>query len=668
MGTQDSSRLCVLYIGREETADAVATALERDVGAVRVVTTENDVSAALSPAIDCVITDAPLAAGDTETVVQTVNEFDQHLPLIVYSHGASEALASHVTAIGVTKYRLAAETDTTELATDVLAAVRAYRTRFETPTDELSLKERAMNEAPVGIAISDATQPDNPLSYVNDSFVEMTGYTEAEILGRNCRFLQGEDSDQAAVTAMREAIAAEEEVVVEVKNYRKNGELFWNRVNIAPIRDADGEVRYFVGFQNDVTARKEAELALAREREHLADLLDRVQGLVQDVTQTLVRSVNREEIEETVCKQLASADPYVYAWVGEVDVGTDEVVPTQWSGEALVSVGDIGVDLNDPDAASNPVVRAVKTGTMQTARVGVRGFGRGYPKRVTEVAAIPLVYDDVTYGVLTVCTDRDDVFNNRERVILESVGRAVASGINSLESKKIITADNIVEIELEFESRALFFVEIAAKTGAELDFKQAMYQPDDSLVLFFTARGAEPEAVAEAAAECREIAAVQLVASEDDESLFELTLAGDSIVTDLANYGAKTQEITAYDGGGRMKIELPQEANVRQLVELVKQEYPGTELVSYHEHHRRPTTKQEFVGSLKERLTERQLSTLQRAYVAGFFDWPRPVNGDDLATAMGVSRSTFHEHLRAAERKLCAELFERPTEPPLVRE
>ncbi|WP_276247619.1 bacterio-opsin activator domain-containing protein [Haladaptatus sp. YSMS36] len=668
MGTQDSPQIDVLYVGHGDSADTVTAAFGRAGVNATVVSSVADVASALSPEIDCVVTEATFDAGDAKSVVQTVNEFDLDLPLIVYSHGASEALASKVTALGITFYRLVAETDADELTADVLAAVRAHRSRLETPVDELRLKQRAMNEAPVGIAISDATQPDNPLTYVNDSFVEMTGYTETEILGRNCRFLQGEDSDPAAVTAMRQAIAAEEEVAVVVKNYRKDGEMFWNRVNIAPIRDADGEVRHFVGFQNDVTARKEAELALAEEREQLAYLLDRIQGLIQDVTQTLVRSVNREEIEETVCTQLANADPYVYAWVGEVDVAANEVVPTQWSGEALVSVGDIGVSLSDPDSANNPVARAVKTGTMQTARVGVRGFGRGYPKRVVEVAAVPLVYEDVTYGVLTVCADREDVFNSRERVILESVGRAVASGINSLESKKIITADNIVEVELEFESTALFFVDIASKTGAELEFKQAMYQPDDSLVLFFTATGADPEVVEAAARECGEIANVQLVATGDDESLFELTLARESIVTDLANYGAKTQAITAHDRVGRMKIELPQEANVRQLVELVKKEYPGTELVSYREHDRRPTTKQEFVMALRERLTERQLSTLQRAYVAGFFDWPRPVNGDDLAATMGVSRSTFHEHLRAAERKLCAELFERPAEPPLVRE
>ncbi|MFC6732522.1 MULTISPECIES: bacterio-opsin activator domain-containing protein [unclassified Haladaptatus] len=668
MGTQDSPQIDVLYVGHGDSADTVTAAFGRAGVNATVVSSVADVASALSPEIDCVVTEATFDAGDAKSVVQTVNEFDLDLPLIVYSHGASEALASKVTALGITFYRLVAETDADELTADVLAAVRAHRSRLETPVDELRLKQRAMNEAPVGIAISDATQPDNPLTYVNDSFVEMTGYTETEIIGRNCRFLQGEDSDPAAVTAMRQAIAAEEEVAVVVKNYRKDGEMFWNRVNIAPIRDADGEVRHFVGFQNDVTARKEAELALAEEREQLAYLLDRIQGLIQDVTQTLVRSVNREEIEETVCTQLANADPYVYAWVGEVDVAANEVVPTQWSGEALVSVGDIGVSLSDPDSANNPVARAVKTGTMQTARVGVRGFGRGYPKRVVEVAAVPLVYEDVTYGVLTVCADREDVFNSRERVILESVGRAVASGINSLESKKIITADNIVEVELEFESTALFFVDIASKTGAELEFKQAMYQPDDSLVLFFTATGADPEVVEAAARECGEIANVQLVATGDDESLFELTLARESIVTDLANYGAKTQAITAHDRVGRMKIELPQEANVRQLVELVKKEYPGTELVSYREHDRRPTTKQEFVMALRERLTERQLSTLQRAYVAGFFDWPRPVNGDDLAATMGVSRSTFHEHLRAAERKLCAELFERPAEPPLVRE
>jgi len=135
--------------------------------------------------------------------------------------------------------------------------------------EELETKTRALDEAPVGITITDPEQPDNPMVYVNDRFVEMTGYGREESLGVNCRFLQGSDTEEASVAQLREAIETQEPTSVELLNYRKDGTTFWNRVSIAPIRDPDGRVTEWVGFQEDITAFKEREAALERQNERL---------------------------------------------------------------------------------------------------------------------------------------------------------------------------------------------------------------------------------------------------------------------------------------------------------------------------------------------------------------------------------------------------------------
>jgi PAS domain S-box-containing protein len=135
--------------------------------------------------------------------------------------------------------------------------------------EELETKTRALDEAPVGITISDPDQPDNPMVYVNDRFVEMTGYDREESIGINCRFLQGPDTDEASVAQLREAVEAAEPTSVELLNYRKDGTEFWNRVSIAPLRDGDGRVTEWVGFQEDITAFKEREAALERQNERL---------------------------------------------------------------------------------------------------------------------------------------------------------------------------------------------------------------------------------------------------------------------------------------------------------------------------------------------------------------------------------------------------------------
>ena len=127
---------------------------------------------------------------------------------------------------------------------------------------ELELKSRAMDEAPVGITITDPDREDNPMIYVNEGFEALTGYSEEEAVGRNCRFLQGAATQEQPVAEMRGAIDRAEPVSVELRNYRKDGSQFWDRVSIAPVRDQAGNVTNYVGFQEDITERKEREMDL----------------------------------------------------------------------------------------------------------------------------------------------------------------------------------------------------------------------------------------------------------------------------------------------------------------------------------------------------------------------------------------------------------------------
>jgi len=124
------------------------------------------------------------------------------------------------------------------------------------PDSGVELRDYAMEEAPIGITMADVTEPDEPLIYVNDGFVEMTGYEREAALGRNCRFLQGELTQEEPVAKMRAAIEAEEAVTVELRNYRQDGTMFWNRVHIVPVELPSGAVKHYLGFQEDITESK----------------------------------------------------------------------------------------------------------------------------------------------------------------------------------------------------------------------------------------------------------------------------------------------------------------------------------------------------------------------------------------------------------------------------
>jgi PAS domain S-box-containing protein len=108
------------------------------------------------------------------------------------------------------------------------------------------------DEAEMSVVISNPALPDNPMIYVSEEFERQTGYSAEEAIGRNCRFLQGADTNPHAVQAIREALAARTTFTIDILNYRKDGTPFTNRLRIRPLFDQRGELLYFVGAQNPV--------------------------------------------------------------------------------------------------------------------------------------------------------------------------------------------------------------------------------------------------------------------------------------------------------------------------------------------------------------------------------------------------------------------------------
>lgn len=133
---------------------------------------------------------------------------------------------------------------------------------------KLLLLERAVESSMNGIIIADAQAPDMPVSYVNPAFEELTGYPAEEVLGRNCRFLQGGHSNQPELEILRRALREASDCNVILRNYRRDGGEFWNHLFISPVRDESGVVTHFVGIQNDLTERRQVEAELAYAANH----------------------------------------------------------------------------------------------------------------------------------------------------------------------------------------------------------------------------------------------------------------------------------------------------------------------------------------------------------------------------------------------------------------
>tara|TARA_B100000676_G_scaffold293215_1_gene329682 strand:+ start:664 stop:1749 length:1086 start_codon:yes stop_codon:yes gene_type:complete len=144
----------------------------------------------------------------------------------------------------------------------------------------------AVRSSNFGVTIADATLPDLPLQYVNSAFEDITGYAFAEIKGRNCRFLQGPDTDQEAVSDIRRAIHREEPLTTMLLNYRKDGTRFWNRLQLSPIHDAKKRLRAYMSVQIDIT-RDVSERTIERERQKMEHLGKLASGISHELNNAL---------------------------------------------------------------------------------------------------------------------------------------------------------------------------------------------------------------------------------------------------------------------------------------------------------------------------------------------------------------------------------------------
>lgn len=137
--------------------------------------------------------------------------------------------------------------------------------------DENAMLAAVARSSATGVVVSDAHAPDQPIIFVNPAFTEITGYSLAECVGRNSRFLQGPDTDPATVVAIGDAVRAGRPVEAEILNYRKDGQSFWNQMRIDPVFDGNGDLTYFVGVQSDISESVDTRRTLSEQARMLSD-------------------------------------------------------------------------------------------------------------------------------------------------------------------------------------------------------------------------------------------------------------------------------------------------------------------------------------------------------------------------------------------------------------
>lgn len=205
----------------------------------------------------------------------------------------------------------------------------------DTVKQDLALLIKALDASISGVILTDHQQPDNPIIYCNKAFEQISGYSREEIIGHNCRFLQKDDRNQPQREVLRKAVAAGENAVVEIRNYRKDGTLFWNELYMSAIRDDNGKTCYFIGVQNDITRRKKAESELQQQKKVM-------EQRVEERTRSLRESEEYlSSIVQTVRESLIVLDPvFKVLSVNDHFLKTFKVSKEETEGRLLYELGN----------------------------------------------------------------------------------------------------------------------------------------------------------------------------------------------------------------------------------------------------------------------------------------------------------------------------------------
>lgn len=399
----------------------------------------------------------------------------------------------------------------------------------------------------------------------NEGARRAKGYEEEEILGEHVSTFYTEADREAGRPETNLArAAAEGRVEDEGWRVRKDGSRFWANVVITARYGEGGDLRGYTKVTRDMTERHDYEQRLREQRDEL-DELNQINTVIRDIDQALVAATSRDGIEEAVCERLAASETYAAAWVGEY--GEEYETMTARTAAGVDAPRLDAVNAGDGDGAT--AVReagavALRTGTVQ--RVGELVSGDSESESGESVVAVPLVHEDVEYGVLVVSADRASAFDERKVAVMAELGETISHAVAAVrrkERERTLTA-------LQQSTRDLLHAETHEEIGdiivTTLTDELTL---DDACVYHFDAAENTLDAVSWAARDDGRASETRALDAGAGSAVWQAFVDGDTgvvgagsdtLVVPLGEHGVLAVSAPGHDGFS---------GNTRNLVELV---------------------------------------------------------------------------------------------------
>lgn len=383
----------------------------------------------------------------------------------------------------------------------------------------------------------------------------------------------------------------------------------------------------------------------------------RVLELVDDVA----AAGDRTAAERAACEGLVESGRYRSAWVGVRTRDGEGVVV-----RASASLDDDGATgrTDAPPAAAEgeptPWRRALSSGEVRVVEASRLGADRwpvpgAVPDRGS-VAAVPVGGHCPTEAVLAVHTERSNAPGTLERSALGSLATTLGGTVDRLRQRALTVAGSAVELELRITDESSVLVRAAADHDCRLSL-EGYRAEEDGWRLYCDIEGADPATVTEGIRGYPDVSSARPIVERTDGGRLEAVATDAPLPTGAAEAGATVRAAAADHGVCRATLDLPPSADVRGVVAHLREPFPDLQLLSRRGVDRTPTTPTVPDGAV-EGMTDRQREALETAYREGYFQWPRTRTAEEIAPELGITSSTLHWHLRAAERQLLDAVFD----------
>ena len=404
---------------------------------------------------------------------------------------------------------------------------------------------------------------------------------------------------------------------------------------------------------------REQDRELKRSNEQLTTL-NRINETIREIDRTIVRAETREEIDRAVCDRLTEEDRFQFAWIGSVDSSTETVEPRAWAGDEQGYLDSQPFSV--ASSGTEPAGRTAATGAV-TIEPTVATDLRDEPWRTdalmrdfTSVLSIPLAYNDLTHGILTVYADSPDAFDETARTVLAELGETIASALSAIERKNALLTTTVTRVTFDVDDPTFVLSRLAREADCSVGYQGDIRQTSEGSALFLTVDGAPVDAVVAVASEMAAIDEIRPISEDESGGVVRLLLQRPFLAQELAEHGAVLREANAVPTDSELVIDIPDSITTRAIRDVLRGTLSNVELRTKQTLDR---TNERLVGaSLLEDLTTRQLEVVQTAFYSGFFESPRESNGQDVADLLGISPPAFYRHVRTTQRKLFAAVFE----------